>query len=103
MNFKERLLPQAAALIEKAVGASEPVVLEALLDACYLLEDSSKSEAPLVAIERDVCSDTGTYHLFVRRLNTSVPAGKFQILITRELASGLIYPDNQTVNIYGDE
>ena len=95
-EFKNRLLPQATALVEKAIPAGNSFVLEALLDACYLLEDSSKSEAPLVAIERDVRSDTGTYHLFVRRLNTSVPAGKFQILITRELASGLIYP-------YGDE
>lgn len=91
-DFKNRLLPQATALVEKAKGVGDPVVVEALLDACHLLEISSHSEAPLVAIERDVRTDTGTYHLFVRRLFTSVPAGKFQILITHELASGLIYP-----------
>ncbi len=91
VDFKNRLRLGAAAIVEKAiVGAGNPIVLEALLDACYLLEDSSKSNAPLVAIERDVRTDTGTYHLFVRRLSTSIPAGKFQILITRELASGLI-------------
>jgi hypothetical protein len=90
-DFKNRLEPSAAALVEKAIPAGDTVVLEALLDACYLLENSSKSDTPLVAIERDVRTDTGTYHLFVRRLSTSIPAGKFQILITRELASGLIY------------
>lgn len=91
VDFKNRLRPGAAAMVEKAiVGAGNPVVLEALLDACYFLEDSSKTDAPLVAIERDVRTNTGTYHLFVRRLSTSIPAGKFQILITRELASGLI-------------
>lgn len=90
-EFNKRLRPQAQALVEKAVEAGEPLVLEALLDACYLLENSSKTDAPIVAIERDVRCDMGTYHLFVRRLSTSVPAGKFQILITRELASGLIY------------
>ena len=90
-DIKNRLEPSATALVEKAVGAGDSVVLEALLDACILLEDSSKSDASLVAIERDVRTDTGTYHLFVRRLSTSIPAGKFQILITRELASGLIY------------
>jgi len=89
-EFKHRLLPQATTLIEKAVGANDLVVLEALLDACYLLENSSNSDSPIVALERDVRSATGTYHLFVRRLSTSIPAGKFQILITRELASGLI-------------
>lgn len=90
-DFKNRLRPQAAALVEKAIEAGDSFVLEALLDACYLLENSSKTDAPLVAIERDVRCDTGIYHLFVRRLSTSIPAGKFQILITRELASGLIY------------
>ncbi|WP_317107522.1 hypothetical protein [Chroococcidiopsis sp. SAG 2025] len=54
------------------------------------MENSSNSNAPIVAIERDVRTDTGTYHLFVRRLSTSIPKGKFQILIVRELASGLI-------------
>lgn len=90
-DFKHRLLPQATGLVEKAIGADDPVVVEALIDACNLLEDSSQSDAPLVAIERDVRTDTGIYHLFVRRLSTSIPAGKFQILISRELASGLIY------------
>lgn len=89
-EFKHRLLPQATTLVEKAVGSNDSVVLEALIDACYFLEDSSNSNAPIVAIERDVRTDTGIYHLFVRRLSTSVPAGKFQVLITRELASGLI-------------
>ena len=93
-DLKNRLLSQAVALVEKATdGTSEPLVVEALLAACVLLEDSSKSGSPIVALERDVNTDTGTYHLFVRRLSTSVPAGKFQILITRELASGLIYPN----------
>src|SRR5919199_31514 len=90
-DFLNRLLPQATALVEKATGVVEPLVVEALIEACNLLENSSKSDTPIVAIERDVRLDTGTYHLYVRRLNTSVPAGKFQILITRELASGLIY------------
>lgn len=90
-DFKNRLEPQASALIEKAVGVREEVVLEALLDACELLENSFSTDAPIVALERDVRCDTGTYHLFVRRLSSSIPAGKFQILITRELASGLIY------------
>ncbi len=91
-DFKNRLLPQAAALVATATsGNGDPLVVEALLEACNLLEDSSKSNAPVVAIERDVRTDKGAYHLFVRRLSTSIPAGKFQILITRELASGLIY------------
>ncbi|MBD2306466.1 hypothetical protein H6G17_13205 [Chroococcidiopsis sp. FACHB-1243] len=89
-EFKHRLLPQATTLVEKAVGTADSVVLEALLDACNLLENSSNSDAPIVAIERDVRTETGTYHLFVRRLSTSIPMGKFQILIVRELASGLI-------------
>lgn len=97
MNFAEpidltdRLEAQAIALVERAVGAPEPQIVEALLTACSFLETSSQSTAPIVALERDVQSQTGTYHLFVRRLNSSIPAGKFQILITRELASGLIY------------
>lgn len=93
-DLKSRLLPQAVALVEKATGGiSEPLVVEALLKACTLLEESSTSDAPLIALEQDVRTDSGTYHLFVRRLSSSIPAGKFQILITRELASGLIYPD----------
>jgi hypothetical protein len=92
IETKHRLLPQAVALVEKALGGNrDPLVVEALLEACSLLEESSQGESPIVALERDVRSDTGTYHLFVRRLNSSVPVGKFQILITRELASGLIY------------
>lgn len=91
-EFKHHLLPQAEALVVKATGGtSEPLVVEALLEACHRLEVSSKSNAPLIALEQDVHSDSGTYHLFVRRLSSSIPAGKFQILITRELASGLIY------------
>jgi hypothetical protein len=91
-DFKSRLFSQAEALVEKATGGtSVSVVIEAVLEACYLLEESSKSNAPIVALEQDVHSDSGTYHLFVRRLSSSIPAGKFQILITRELASGLIY------------
>jgi hypothetical protein len=91
-DFKNRLLPQAKALVAKAIGETgEDFVVAALIDACLMLESSSKTAAPLVAIERDVRTDTGIYHLFVRRLSTSVPAGKFQILISQELASGLIY------------
>lgn len=91
-DFKNRLWPQAASLVAQATGGNgEPVVIEALLEVCNLLEDSSHSVTPLVAIERDVRSDTGIYHLSIRRLSTSVPAGKFQIVITQELASGLIY------------
>jgi hypothetical protein len=44
-DFKNRLKPGAAALVEKAIGHSDWVVLEALLDACHILEDSSKSDA----------------------------------------------------------
>ena len=91
-EIKNRLLDQAIALVERAVsGTHDPQVVEALLDACSFLEISSQSEAPIVALERDVHSEVGTYHLFVRRLNSSIPVGKFQILITRDLASGLIY------------
>jgi hypothetical protein len=92
IDIKHRLLSQTVALVEKAMGGNrDPLVVEALLEACRLLEESSQSESPIVALERDVRSDSGTYHLFVRRLSSSIPAGKFQILITRELASGLIY------------
>lgn len=45
-DIKNRLKPSATALVEKAIPAGDPVVLEALLDACILLEDSSKSDAP---------------------------------------------------------
>jgi|ERR671932_883969 hypothetical protein len=91
-DLKNRLLPQATALVEKATqGTVEPLVVEALIDACNILENSSKSDAALIAIERDVHSETGTYHLYIRRLSSSIPAGKFQILISRDLASGLIY------------
>jgi hypothetical protein len=91
-DFKNRLEPQAIALVEKATGKTgDKILVDALLDTCNLLEVSSSSDSPLVALERDVRSGNVTYHLFVRRLSTSVPTGKFQILITRELASGLIY------------
>ena len=93
-DFKARLLPQVAALVAQATGGTgEPLVVEAVIEVCNILEGSKDSVAPVVAIERDVRLDTGTYHLFIRRLSTSVPAGKFQILISRELASGLIYQD----------
>ncbi len=92
VDIKHRLQDQAIALVERAMGGvSDPKVVAALLDACSFLEDSAQSDAPIVSLERDVHSETGTYHLFVRRLNSSVPVGKFQILITRDLASGLIY------------
>ena len=92
VDFKHRLLPQATSLVATATeGAGEPQIVEALLTACLMLETSASSDAPLVAIEQDVRTANGTYHLFVRRLSTSVPAGKFQILISRDLASGLIY------------
>ncbi len=35
-DFKNRLEPGAAALVEKAIGYRDAVVLEALLDACHL-------------------------------------------------------------------
>ncbi|MBD2102489.1 hypothetical protein [Leptolyngbya sp. FACHB-261] len=91
-ELRSRLLPQAVALVERALGgANDSQVVEALLDACSFLEESAQSDAPIVALERDVRTETGTYHLFIRRLSSSVPAGKFQILITCDLASGLIY------------
>lgn len=87
-----RLLPQAIALVEQATaGTADPVLIEALLAGCSFLEDNVHSSAPIMALERDVQTNKGTYHLSIRRLNASVPTGKFQILITRELASGLIY------------
>ncbi|MGH2415830.1 MAG: hypothetical protein ACRDEA_19500, partial [Microcystaceae cyanobacterium] len=73
-DFKNRLLPQVATLVAKATGGtSEPLVVETLLEACHLLEVNSKKAAPLVALEQDVQTDSGTYHLFVRRLSSSVP------------------------------
>lgn len=44
-DFQNRLKPGAAALVEKAIGHNDCVVLGALLDACHLLEYSSKSDA----------------------------------------------------------
>ncbi|MBW4690902.1 MAG: hypothetical protein KME27_03960 [Lyngbya sp. HA4199-MV5] len=91
-KIKTHLWDQAIALVERATGGvPNSQVVEALLDACEFLETSAQSDAPIVALERDVHSETGMYHLFVRRLNSSIPVGKFQILITRDLASGLIY------------
>lgn len=91
-SIDNRLTSQAVALVEKATGGTnDPKIVETLLDACRFLEESSQTTTPIVAIERDVTSHTGTYHLYVRRLNSSVPVGKFQIVITRELAFGLIY------------
>lgn len=90
-ELKNRLLAQATGLVETAAGKHDPVMIEVLLETCSFLEASSQSDAPIVAVERDVRSETGAYHLSIRRLNTSVPVGKFQIVITRELASGLIY------------
>ena len=90
-DLNHRLLPQAVALVERATGgSSNPRVVDALLEACKFLEDSAATDAPIVALERDVRSEVGTYHLSVRRLTSSVPAGKFQVLITREVASGLM-------------
>ena len=91
-ELKQRLLSQATALVAQAMGGTgDPVVVEALLEVCTILEASSEGATPLVAVERDVRSNSGVYHLSIRRLNSSVPAGRFQILITRELASGLIH------------
>ncbi|MBF2046750.1 MAG: hypothetical protein IGS54_05175 [Elainella sp. C42_A2020_010] len=90
-DIRNRLHAQALALVEKATGGVDEVLVDALLEVCSFLEDSAQSVAPIVAVERDVHSSTGVYHLTVRRLSTSVPVGKFQIIITRELASGLIY------------
>ncbi len=90
-EIRDRLSSQALALVEKATGGADHVLVEALLEICSFLEESSKTDAPIVAVERDVSAQTGRYHLTMRRLISSVPAGKFQIIITRELASGLIY------------
>jgi hypothetical protein len=90
------LFDQAIALVEKATGGiSNMRLVAALLEICTFLENSSRTDAPIVAIERDVVSLNEAYHLSVRRLSSSVPEGKFQIIITRELASGLIYSQNQ--------
>ncbi|MBD3887499.1 hypothetical protein IFO70_38770 [Phormidium tenue FACHB-886] len=95
-EIKSRLFSQASALVEKATGGTSNMrLVEALLEVCSFLEDSSRNDAPIVAVERNVILPTGTYHLAIRRLSSSIPAGKFQIIITRELASGLIYPQNE--------
>lgn len=91
IELKHRLQPQALALVEKATGKETPEVVSALLEACLLLEANAQSNSPIVALEQDVHCETGTYHLSVRRLSTSVPVGKFQILISQNLASGLIH------------
>lgn len=90
-EIKTRLHAQALALVEKAAGERDEALLEALLEVCEFLENSADSPSPIVAVEREVHSMTGAYHLAVRRLSSSIPAGKFQILMTRSLASGLIY------------
>ncbi|NEQ27497.1 MAG: hypothetical protein F6K28_52535 [Microcoleus sp. SIO2G3] len=90
IEFRDRLTPQATALVERATGAIELPLLDAILDSCQALQISSSSDTPMVAMERDVHLASGTYHLNIRRLSSSVPPGKFQILITRDLASGLI-------------
>ena len=76
--------------IPAAVPLDRPM-LDTVLESCEALEISSTSDAPMVAIERNVHITSGTYHLNIRRLNSSVPAGKFQILISRDLASGMIF------------
>lgn len=91
-ELKNRLRSQTIALVEKALdGTSDASVVEKILEACCFLEASSTTESPMVALEQEVHSTTGKYHLFIRRLSSSVPVGKFQILISRDLASGLIY------------
>ncbi|HEY9623828.1 MAG TPA: hypothetical protein V6C78_25945 [Crinalium sp.] len=91
-EFRNRLLPQAIALVEQATGGeSDRQFAEAVISACKLLELSTTSESPIAAIERTVKFESGVYLLQVRRLETSNPPGKFQILITRELASGVIF------------
>lgn len=90
-EFKNRLLPQATALVEKATGAiADRQVVDVLIDTCQHLESSAHTNAPIVSMERDVHTDQGTFHLNIRRLSSSIPTGKFQVLITRELASGLL-------------
>jgi hypothetical protein len=91
LEIKQRLHPQIVALVERATaGRPEALMVDALLDSCLLLETQAQAGAAIVALEREVSCDTGRYHLAVRRLSTSVPVGKFQILISRNLASGLI-------------
>lgn len=90
-TLRDRLSPQAEALVEKGLGAADPQMVKVLLDACSLLQESAQTDSPMVALEQDVHLSTGTYHLFVRRLSSSNPPGKFQVLITRDLASGLMY------------
>ncbi len=90
-TLRDRLSSQAEALVAKGLGATNPQMVKVLLDACNLLEESSHTDSPMVALEQDVHLATGTYHLFVRRLSSSNPPGKFQVLITRDLASGLMY------------
>jgi hypothetical protein len=90
-DLEDHLRDPAISLVKQATGGiTDSQIVEVLLETCRFLEISAQSKAPVVAVERDVQSETGTYHLFVRRLNSSIPAGKFQILITRDLASGLI-------------
>lgn len=89
--LKARLRSQATELVARATdGVADEALVEALLEVCQLLEDGHQGTAPLVAIEREVHLDSNVYHLSVRRLRTSVPAGKFQILISCDLASGLV-------------
>lgn len=90
IEFRDRLTPSAAALVERATGAIELPMLEAIIDTCEALQISSTSDLPIVSMERDIHLASGTYHLNIRRLSSSNPPGKFQILITRELASGVI-------------
>ena len=90
-TLRDRLSSQAEALVAKGLGTADPQMVKVLLDACTLLEESSHTDAPMVALEQDVHLAIGTYHLFVRRLSSSNPPGKFQVLITRDLASGLMY------------
>jgi hypothetical protein len=91
-EFKNRLLPQAIALAEQATGVEgDRQLADVLVNACKLLEISVTSEAPIMSVERVVNLSSGTYSVEIRRLSSSVPPGKFQILISRELASGLIY------------
>ena len=90
-EFKNRLLPHATALVEKITGEiADRQIVDVLIDTCQLLENSAQTNAPIVAMERDVHTDHGIFHLNIRRLSSSIPAGKFQVLITRELASGLL-------------
>ncbi len=89
--LRDRLSSQAEALVAQGLGTADPHLINVLLTACSLLEESSHTDTPMVALEQDVHLEAGTYHLFVRRLSSSNPPGKFQVLITRDLASGLMY------------